>query len=535
MAKYKEKFLDFKKILAIMQKNFIVLTRDKTRMIPLLMFPIFMILVFGYTSGNIPKHISTAVILYDTSPLSDSLMQDISSSDVFAVKYVVSTEGEAKKLLDNAKVRAIIIIPPQLEDDIKNGVQTSITIMVDESDSAVASSARQTLNAIVNNYADRLSIQKINELQGSTERSAQALKNYNSNFMNQYGLIATKVAAADTSLTSAKKIIDDMEKGLVASLNPSTLYVPEYYIDVYNYTDTNTNYTFVMLPPGYSAMVSQIAILDKTSMLMGAADKSLNAAQLIAARNSAAEDNLKDDDTYNKNVVLPIKTIEVFTRYDAGNLIRPVVYEEKPAYGTGKRPIDFIIASIIALTIFQGAIMGMGRAIAGEKREGSLTRVFLTPTSNATIITGTLAFYIVFEIIRSSFIVLVSMIFFSIHLEGNILLIGLILLIYAGIATSIGMILSGLVKTEQQFMAMAMLITMPTTFLGGVFFPIQAMPKVFQIIASFLPVTYAGDALRGVMIKGFSINYVIYPLAVLTVFLLIFVSLVFMVFKRDIE
>jgi len=58
------------------------------------------------------------------------------------------------------------------------------------------------------------------------------------------------------------------------------------------------------------------------------------------------------------------------------------------------------------MTLFQGAVMGMGRAVAGEKREGSLTRVFLTPTSNITIITGTLLFYIIFEMIRASFLII---------------------------------------------------------------------------------------------------------------------------------
>ena len=56
----KEKIIDFRKILAIMRKNFIVMTRNKIRFIPLLIFPIIMILVFGYISGNIPEHISAS-------------------------------------------------------------------------------------------------------------------------------------------------------------------------------------------------------------------------------------------------------------------------------------------------------------------------------------------------------------------------------------------------------------------------------------------------------------------------------------------
>ena len=84
-------------------------------------------------------------------------------------------------------------------------------------------------------------------------------------------------------------------------------------------------------------------------------------------------------------------------------------------------------------------------------------------------------------------------------------------------------------------MAMAMLVTMPTLFLSGVFFPLQAMPKVLQIVAAFLPISYAGQALRAVMIKGFSIGLIVYPLLILVVFLVLAIAAVFMVFKRDIE
>ena len=179
--------------------------------------------------------------------------------------------------------------------------------------------------------------------------------------------------------------------------------------------------------------------------------------------------------------------------------------------------------------------MGMGRTVAGEKRSGSLTRVFLTPTSNVTIILGTLLFYIVFEFFRSSFLILLAMNLFHIKIEGSILAVLLIMVIYAGVSTSIGMFISSLVKSEEQYMALSMLASMPTIFLGGAFFPIQSMPKFLQAVASFLPVTYAGSAFRGIMIKGFSLATVSYEIFILLIFLTITMGAVFLVYKRDIE
>ena len=122
-----------------------------------------------------------------------------------------------------------------------------------------------------------------------------------------------------------------------------------------------------------------------------------------------------------------------------------------------------------------------------------------------------------------------------IKIEGSMLTIGVILVIYAAVSTAIGMIFSSAVKTEQQYFALAILVTLPTVFLSGVFFPLQAMPKIFQTIAAFLPITYAAEALRGVMIKGFSILLVAYPIFILLVFLAVAIGSVFLVFKRDVE
>ena len=238
---------------------------------------------------------------------------------------------------------------------------------------------------------------------------------------------------------------------------------------------------------------------------------------------------------YDSRVAQPIITIREFTQSGVEDVLTPVVYESKPAYGSGLKAIDFLIPSLIALTLFQGAVMNMGRSVAGEKREGSLTRVFLTPTSTTTIITGTLLFYVIFELVRATFLIAFSIVVFNIKIQGSIPLIALILVIYIIVSTSIGMIISSMVKTEQQFQAMAMLISLPTMFLSGAFFPLEAMPKFMQSIAVFLPITYAGNALRDVMVKALPIGMIWYPLLILLAFLVLCITVVGIMFKRDIE
>lgn len=529
----KEKLIDLLKIGAIIHKNFIVIMRDKARILPLIMFPVFMIMIFGFTSGNTPKHIPTAIIAYDHSILSQKIQQDISNSQILTIRHVLSTEGEGKKLLDKGEVKVLIEIPPNLQEKIDNGGFASITVLVDESDSSIATTARQTISSITNAVSNELSVEKIMGFQESVDAASEKLQNYNNQFINKYNLIVSKLEDADAFLQEARNNMNQQAESMENSLqNPTPVIAPE----IKQNENASSNRTaYIPETPAYISSKAQSAALRQSSTMVQLAQENVDAASEMAKEEDKKLKSAQDYQSQKDNIVEPANSIKGFTGYKAENLLKPLSYEEKPAYGNGKRTIDFLIPSIIALTIFQGAVMGMGRAVAGEKKDGSLTRVFLTPTSNVTIIFGTLLFYIIFEIFRSTFLILLAMNLFQIKIEGSLVAVFFIVVIYAGVSTAIGMLLSSIVKNEQQYLGMSMLVSMPTVFLAGAFFPIQAMPKFLQAVAAILPVTYAGNALRGVMIKGFSLVTISYEIFILLAFLVLTVGAVFLVFKREIE
>ena len=528
-----EKLVDFRKILSIIQKNFIVISRDKARLIPLTIFPIIMILIFGFTSGNAPKHIQTAVIAYDNSLFSERVVAELSSSEVLSVSSVLSTEGEGKNMLDSGKVKALVEIPPNIQDKLDNGETVFLTIMVDASDSSVAETVRQAVRSATSSLSSKLSAEKIASFQKSVGAASGKIEAYSAAGASQDSLIASKSRSAADALQAVDRSLKKSATALENSL--ATPIVGNFKSSSTNSTTASINETFLIEPAGYAATKAQAASYRYNAELVETARANALSAADIADKQAKSADAGNDYLLYRENVELPKEAIGKFTAYDANTIVKPLSYEEKAAYGTGRRVVDFLIPAIIALTIFQGAVMGMGRAIAGERREGSLTRVFLTPTSNVTIILGTLLFYVMFEILRSTIMMLFAMNLFHIKVEGSLLAVFVVIVIYAGVSTAIGMFLSSLVKSEQQYLGLSMLVSMPTIFLSGAFLPVQAMPKALQGLAGFLPITYAADALRAVMIKGLSIGLVSRDLMILSIFLAVTLGGVFMVFRRDIE
>ena len=197
----KEKLIDLAKIIGIIQKNFIVISRDRTRLIPLTMFPIIMILIFGFTSGNSPKHVPTAVVAYDNSPISEKVIQALGSNEVFSITKMVSTEGEAKQMLDDGKVKVIVSIPPNLQQSIDGGGKAVIKLMVDESDSSVAQSVRGAMSAVTASLSHDMSIEKIVSFQQSVAVASKKLESGSStNNAETFSIIIARADSASEML-----------------------------------------------------------------------------------------------------------------------------------------------------------------------------------------------------------------------------------------------------------------------------------------------------------------------------------------------
>jgi len=106
-------------------------------------------------------------------------------------------------------------------------------------------------------------------------------------------------------------------------------------------------------------------------------------------------------------------------------------------YGYGRRAIDFLLPAMLCDDCFPGRDHGIGARDCRRAQDGSLTRVFLTPTSNTTIIFGTQLFYMLLETFRSSMIIVAAIMLFGVTVTGSPLDILAIIAIFAMGATGV--------------------------------------------------------------------------------------------------
>ena len=537
-----ERAIDVRKVWAIVLKNWMVMKGDKVRLFPLILMPIVMIVIFGYAAGNIPKQIPAALVDYDHSGFSSSVAAQLSSMDIFSVKYFVGTQDEGKALMDRGKVKVLFVIPQGMGGKVKSGQSAELDVMVDESDSSVAQISKSSAQAFAQQLSAQITAQRLDAISAMASAGRADLQKAGaaSASQPQAGLSTASSQSAVASYWNNAKYINSLSSGQVSATVQGLQNSLGYLVDQ---NEIANSFSPASMAAATVALLAtgdqQQSVLQQIGSYQG-----LQGAQAMLMRDAAG--------IYSNYAAIAsqaagqAKAAQVSTRFlesadsklaaissGAQQASNPVDVQFVEPYGYGRKGIDFLLPAILAMTIFQGASMGLGRAIAGERKDGSLTRVFLTPTSSTTIILGTQVFYLLLETVRSSLLVLVAVMLFGVSITGNITDIIFIIAIFSLGCTGIGMVLSVIAKSQDQYMALAMMISLPSMFLSGVFFPVQTMPPVLQGLAQFLPITYAADALRGIMVKGFPAYLIFNDILVLLLFFAATFALTMVFFKRE--
>lgn len=196
--------------------------------------------------------------------------------------------------------------------------------------------------------------------------------------------------------------------------------------------------------------------------------------------------------------------------------------------------IDFLLPGVLAMTMFMSSMLGLGNSIAGERERGELARLFMTPTSVSSVLSGKIISQVVKEMIRAIILILAAILIFNVVINGNMLLLLLVMLISVLCFVGFGMMISATSKTQEDYIQIVMPIAMPMMFICGVFFPKETMPWLLQKISYFLPLTYAEDAFRAVMLKGAGIESIAIDLIILLAFTALFFIVGVVRFNRDI-
>lgn len=196
---------------------------------------------------------------------------------------------------------------------------------------------------------------------------------------------------------------------------------------------------------------------------------------------------------------------------------------------------DYWAPGLIAFFAFFLVFLLTSVSFLRERLQGTLVRLLASPIGRTEMMLGYMIGFSLFALIQALVILVFIIYVLQVHQEGNLGLIFLVEVILTVGAVNLGIFLSTFARNELQVVQFIPLVILPQGLLSGLLVSLDTMPRILALIAKAMPLTYAVDALRAIMVRGAGVTDIAVQLGVLTGFMLLFTLAGALTLSRQVE
>lgn len=196
---------------------------------------------------------------------------------------------------------------------------------------------------------------------------------------------------------------------------------------------------------------------------------------------------------------------------------------------------EYILAGFLSFPFLFSSMVGACEIIVNERLTGTLKRIRASPTRPLSMLWGkTLAALIqtaisIFIIASLGYLLLNPKVNWNIPLLAPILFLGSL----NGIA--IGLLISSMARTPREAAGASTAIGIILQFFIGMYFPVEFLPEYLQSVSKIVPMTYAANAMREIMLKDVEFGEIYPAMAVLLTSAIVLYSLGVILYRRWVE
>ena len=172
------------------------------------------------------------------------------------------------------------------------------------------------------------------------------------------------------------------------------------------------------------------------------------------------------------------------------------------AIPTGGVPyLAFLAPGIMAQSALFVSIF-YGIQIIWERDAGVLTKLMVTPTPRAALVTGKAFAAGIRALAQAVAILLVSLLLGVRFTPNPVKILGALVIVVLGAAffCCLSVTIAGLVLKRERLMGIGQAIMMPLFFASNALYPVGAMPRWLQVVSRINPLSYEVSALRGLLL-----------------------------------
>ena len=203
---------------------------------------------------------------------------------------------------------------------------------------------------------------------------------------------------------------------------------------------------------------------------------------------------------------------------NASNFQPPLQVQTRVWYNPDLVSSYFMIPGVIGMILYAIPSILTATSVVRERERGTIEQLIVTPIRPWELVIGKILPYAILAFIDTLEVLAIGHWWFGMPVRGNLSLIlacsGLMVLSGLGI----GLFASTIANTQQEAMLTVFMTILPSIFLSGFFFPLEAMPKFLQWISYIIPLRYYLIIIRALLIKGVGVGAIWSEILALAVF-----------------
>jgi ABC-2 type transport system permease protein len=220
--------MNLNRIKAIAKKEFKHLLRDYRMLAILLLFPVFLLGIFGYAINFDVHHIKLAVYDQEYSDVTRDLVKGLINSEYFDLTGYLKSDHQLKTTLDNKLAQCIVVIPNDFSRKFYSRQVVKVQFLIDGVDGNTATIIQNYVTAALQTFGQNLTAEVLmkNGQNNYVPIDLEARFWYNPDLQTTRFLIPGLIAMIlliTAAISVSLSLVREKERGTIEQINVSPI------------------------------------------------------------------------------------------------------------------------------------------------------------------------------------------------------------------------------------------------------------------------------------------------------------------------
>jgi ABC-2 type transport system permease protein len=277
----------------------------------------------------------------------------------------------------------------------------------------------------------------------------------------------------------------------------------------------------LIIPPDYANKLQEGHA--QVSMVLDGSDASVGGTALSTAR------------LIGQSYATQILTDQLALTGRSGTITPPLDVRTQVWYNPDLVSAYFNIPGVIGMILSFITALLTATAVVRERERGTIEQLIVTPIRSWELIVGKILPYVILAFVDVVEILIIGHWWFKVPVRGDLGLILLLSGLFVLSSLGIGLFASTIANTQQEAMLSVMFTMLPSIFLSGFFFPLDAMPVFLQIVSYTVPLRYYLVIIRALLLKGVGVGAMQNEIIALVIFAVVIMGAAAARFRKRLD